>query len=88
MPHSNSAKKRVRQNEQTRMANKASKSEMRTQMKKTKQAIEAGDAELAKKEMVATARKLDKAAKRNVIHPNKAAREKSHLQREINEMKK
>lgn len=88
MPHSRSAKKRVKQNEKTRMANKAVKSEMRTQVKKTEQAIADGDVERAKKEMAAAAKKLDKAAKQNVIHENKAAREKSHLQREVNDLEK
>ncbi len=42
MAHSNPAKKRVRQNEKARILNKAKKSVLRTYMKKTLAAIEAG----------------------------------------------
>lgn len=85
MPHSRSAKKRVKQNENRRQINKAVKSGMRTQVKKVKQAIEAGDAETAKTELPAAMRHLDKAAKHNIIHRNQAARRKSHLQRDMNQ---
>ena len=88
MPHSRSAKKRVKQNEKARMDNKAIKSDMRTKVKNTRQAIADGDVERAKKGMVEAAKKLDKAAKQNVIHKNKAAREKSHLQRAVNDLEK
>ncbi len=87
MPHSRSAKKRVRQNEKARMRNKAEKSAMRTQVKKVKKAIEAGDLEQAEKELPAAMKRLDKAARKNVIHPNTAARRKSRLQRDLNRLK-
>lgn len=86
MPHSNTARKRVRQNEKTRLRNKSVKSSMRTQVKKTLEAIAEGDAERAKKEFALASQKLDKAAKSNVIHKNQAARRKSRLQRAVNQL--
>lgn len=83
MPQSKSSKKTVRKNEERRMANKATKSDMRTQLKKVDSAIEAGDKEKAQAEMRLAARKLDKAAKDNVIHKNQAARRKSRLQKAV-----
>jgi small subunit ribosomal protein S20 len=83
MPHSKSAKKRVKQNEKTRLKNKSLKSAMRSQVKKVSQAIADGDKETAKKELPRAMKLLDKAAKDNVIHENKAAREKSRLQRDL-----
>ena len=84
MPHSSSAKKRVKQNERSRLINKAKRSAMRTQLKKVREAIDSGDRAAATKELVLAMKRIDKAAKARVIHPNKAAREKSNLQRDIN----
>jgi small subunit ribosomal protein S20 len=86
MPHSRQAKKRDRQNEERRMHNKAIKSAMRTQVKKVEQALEGGDKNAAAKELPEAMKHLDKAAKRRVIHPNKAARDKSRLQRRVNDI--
>jgi small subunit ribosomal protein S20 len=61
---------------------------MRTQVKKTLEAIAEGDAERAKKELALASQKLDKAAKSNVIHKNQAARRKSRLQRAVNQLSK
>ena len=83
MPHSESAKKRVKQNEVARERNKAEKSRMRTQLKKVRTAIEAGDKAAAEAAIPFATKLLDKAAKNNVIHANKAAREKSRLRRDI-----
>ena len=86
MPHSESAKKRVRQNEKQRMANKAVKSSMRTQVKQVTSAIEEGDKAKATKEMAEAARMLDKASRKNIVHKNQAARRKSRLQKKVNEL--
>jgi small subunit ribosomal protein S20 len=87
MPHSRSAKKRMNQNEVSRQRNKSAKSAMRTQIKKVKGAIEKGDAAAAEKELQAAMKKLDKAAKSNIIHKNQAARRKSRLQKQVNAAK-
>jgi len=83
MPHSKQAKKRVKQGDESREKNKAEKSRMRTQLKKVRQAIEAGDKAAAEAALPLATKLLDKAAKHNVIHANKAAREKSRLRRDI-----
>jgi small subunit ribosomal protein S20 len=83
MPHSTSAKKRVKQNEKAREHNKAKKSEMRTQLKKVRQAITDGDKAAAEAALPRAMKLLDKAARHNIIHTNKAAREKARLRRDI-----
>ena len=86
MPQSTSAKKTVRKSEEARLANKAVKSSMRSQVKRVKDAIEAGDKDKAQTEMKIAAKKLDKAAKQNVIHKNQAARRKSRLQKAVDKI--
>jgi len=49
-------------------------------------AIEAGDYERAQTLMPKAAKEVDKAARKHIIHQNKAARIKSHLMSEINEL--
>ena len=83
MPHAKQAKKRVKTNEERREKNKARKSQLRTQLKKVRTAIEAGDRAAAEAAFPLATKLLDKAAKNNVIHANKAAREKSNLRRDI-----
>ena len=86
MPQSQSAKKTVRKNEEQRMANKAVKSSMRSQVKKVHSAIEAGDKDKAQAEMRLATREMDKAAKTNIIHKNQAARRKSRLQKAVDKI--
>lgn len=79
MPNSNSAKKRLRQNVVRRDRNRAIKSAVRTQCRKVRDAIKAGDIELAETEFRAAQKSLDRIGARNIYHPNKAARLKSRL---------
>ena len=79
MPHTPSAKKRLRQNIKRRVHNRAVKSNMRGQIRRVREAIQAGDLEKARTEFRAATKKLDRAASRSVIHKNKAARTKSRL---------
>lgn len=87
MPNSSSAKKRLRQDEVRRTRNRSTKSAMRTQIRKVREAVETGDAELAEKEFKVAAKKLDRAGANNVIHQNTAARTKSRLQKAIKSIK-
>ena len=87
MPNTNSAKKRLRQNVTRRDRNRAMKSTMRTQIKKVRQAVEAGDVEKAEAEFREAAKKLDRAGARSLIHRNAAARTKSRLQKAIKKAK-
>ncbi|HMS15509.1 MAG TPA: 30S ribosomal protein S20 [Planctomycetota bacterium] len=83
MPHSENAKKTLRQNERRRAANKAKRSAMRTFTKRVTSAIEVGDKKLALEELRIAQAQIDKAAKTRVIHPSTAARRKSALARQI-----
>lgn len=87
MPNTSSAKKRLRQNLDRRQKNRAKKSEIRTNIRKVHEALSAGDVASAESAYVRTARKLDQAGAHRLIHPNKAARTKSRLQRLIKSAK-
>ncbi len=79
MPNTASAKKRLRQNEKRRIHNRAGKSNMRSQIRKVREAVEAGDSERAQAEYKMAQKKIDRAASKNLIHRNAAARTKSRL---------
>ena len=79
MAHTKSAKKRIRQNEKNRLANKAKRSAMMTFIKKVLAAVRDGDLEGACRILPLAMKKIDKAAKANVIHHNTAARRKSRI---------
>ena len=83
MPNTASAKKRFRQNEVLRLRNRSVKSAVRTQIKKVRAAIAAGEIDKAESEFILAAKKLDKAGANRVLHPNTSARYKSRLQRAI-----
>jgi small subunit ribosomal protein S20 len=84
MPHTKSAKKRLRQNEKRRLHNRAIKKAMKKQVKTFLEVVKTGTLEQARAELSATTKKLDKAAAKRVIHPNLAARKKSQLQQKVN----
>ena len=79
MANIKSQKKRILTNEKARLRNKAIKSELKTFVRKTREAVAAGDAEAAQKALEAASRKLDKAVSKGVIHKNQAANRKSKL---------
>ena len=87
MPNTPSAKKRLRQNEKRRLHNRTVKSSMRTQMRRVREAVKAGDFEKAEGEFRLAAKRLDKAGSRHIIHPNAASRYKSRLQQLIRKAK-
>jgi small subunit ribosomal protein S20 len=87
MPTTNSAKKRLRQNVANRLRNRSIKRALRTQCRKVREAIDAGDAELAETEFRLAAKRLDRAGGRRIIHRNAAARTKSRLSAKIKALK-
>lgn len=87
MAHSKQAKKRIRTTEKRRLLNKARSSSMRTSVKRLMEAVEAGDKATAQQELSATLSRIDKAAKKNVIHPNTAARKKGQMMRAVGSLK-
>ena len=87
MPNSNSAKKRMRQNVTRRNQNRSIKSTVRTQIRKVRAEVATGEVEVSEVEFRAVVKKLDRAAARNVIHANAAARTKSRLSKAIKNLK-
>jgi small subunit ribosomal protein S20 len=85
MPHTSSAKKRLRQNAKRRLHNRAVKKAIKTQIKNVLAVVKQGGLEEVRKEYNLAAKKLDKAAARRVIHPNLAARKKSQLAKLIHQ---
>jgi small subunit ribosomal protein S20 len=79
MPQTNSAKKRLRQNEKRRASNRSAKSAVKTQMKKVREAVAGGDLAAAETEFKTAAKKLDRAAAAHTIHKNSASRHKARL---------
>ena len=77
MPNVKSAEKRMRTNKIREQRNKAARSRLRTAIKKARQ-VEAEGAEAAQLQAKSL---LDRAARKRLIHPNKAARLKSQLAR-------
>lgn len=83
MANTKSAIKRNRQTVTRTERNRAEKSRMKTIRKRALIAIEAGNKEEAVKAASDFASVVDKAAKRNLIHPNKAANLKSKTAKAI-----
>jgi small subunit ribosomal protein S20 len=80
MPNSKQAAKRLRQDERRRLANKATRSAMRTAMKRV---LKAETPEQRAELLPAAVQRIDKAAKKRVLHPNAAARIKSRLAKRL-----
>lgn len=83
MPNNPSAEKRMRQEQKRRLHNRSIKSLVKTQITKARQAINSEDpnSEAAVRTAVS---ELDRAAKKGVIHRNNAARRKSRLMKQLN----
>ena len=71
--------KRNKQNEKAHQRNKAVKSELKTLIRKFREAADAGNKDAAIEACRAAARKLDKAVSKGVIHKNQAANRKSAI---------
>ena len=84
MANIKSQKKRIKTNEKARIRNKAVKSELKTSVKAVRAAVEANDAEAAKKAADHACRLLDKAASKSIIHKNQAAKRKSGVAKLVN----
>lgn len=87
MPHTRSAAKYLRKTEKRRLRNRAVKKGIKTQIKKFMEVAKSGNVEELQKELVVTAKKLDKAAAKRVVHPNMAARKKGQLAKLVNAKK-
>jgi len=76
--------KRIRTNEKARLRNKAVKSELKTYVRRVREAVAAGDKDAATTALQAASRKLDKAVSKGVIHANQAANRKSAIAKTVN----
>ena len=71
--------KRNKTNEVARQRNKATKSALKTSIRRFREAAAAGDSAKATELAQAASRALDKAASKGVIHKNQAANRKSAI---------
>jgi small subunit ribosomal protein S20 len=69
--------KRVKTNEKSRQRNKATKSALKTSIRRFREAADAGEVAKATELAYTASRALDKAASKGVIHKNQAANRKS-----------
>ena len=83
MANIKSQMKRIRTNEKRRQRNLAVKSELKTLVRRTREAVEAGDKEAAIEALRIASRKLDKAVSKGVIHANQAANRKSAIAKQV-----
>lgn len=86
MPNIESAIKRVRQNETASIRNNNKLSETRTATKKFEAAVEA-NADNKEELFVRATKLIDQAASKNLIHANKASRDKARLAKKFNAAK-
>lgn len=85
MANTKNAKKAQRQADKRRLDNRLHAKTTRNMIKKVRTAESAGDAKGLLSETIA---KIDKLAKKNVIHKNKAANLKSKLMKKVTSMSK
>ncbi|KAB8169792.1 MULTISPECIES: 30S ribosomal protein S20 [Streptomyces] len=78
--------KRIKTNEKARLRNQSIKSEVKTAIRRAREAAASGDYEQAEAARRVAARKLDKAVSKGVLHPNNAANKKSSLAARVNEL--
>ena len=83
MAHHHSAKKKIRQDEVRRLRNRYYAVTMRNAVRKIRATKEKEEAEKA---LPGVVKMIDKLAKRNIIHQNKAANLKSKLQLHVNKL--
>jgi small subunit ribosomal protein S20 len=79
MANSAQARKRARQAAKANSHNSALRSKLRTAIKAVRKAIETGDQAAANEVFKKSSKTLDIIADKNIIHKNKAARQKSRL---------
>ncbi|MEJ2266299.1 MAG: 30S ribosomal protein S20 [Anaerolineales bacterium] len=86
MANTQSAIKRIRQNEKRRLRNRIFRGEARTFVKEARQAIQSEDLDEARAATLKAVSALDKAAVKGIIHRNNAARRKSRLMQRLAEL--
>ena len=84
MPNSKSAEKSLRQSKKRAAHNKRYKNRIKKIARQIDDTVEAGDKKGAEKLLPTYFKAVDKAAKRNVLHKNTAARRKSLYAKKVN----
>jgi small subunit ribosomal protein S20 len=79
-----SAIKRIKQNAKQRVHNRYFRSTMRTQLKKTREAIDGGNAEVAQAELQKATSVIQGLVSKGIIHRHQAARRISRLAKAVN----
>lgn len=75
--------KRINTNKKAQERNKAVKSQLKTAVRSTREAITAGDKAAAEAALAKATKKLDKAVSKGVIHKNQAANRKSAISKQV-----
>ena len=86
MANIKSKQKRILTNEKSRQRNKSVRSAVRTEIRKFREAVAAGDKAAAEKQLRVASRALDKSVSRGVFHRNTAANKKSGMATAFNKM--
>ena len=88
MANIKSAIKRLRSAERRRLHNRVYRGQARTAIKKARLLMDEGHLEEAREAVRVAVAALDKAAKKGIIHKNNAARRKSRLMRQLNQVER
>jgi len=88
MPNHKSAEKRVRQNEKRKAINRGHRTKVRTYIKRLRSALEAGEKQTVTSILSETISVIDKSVQKGVLHANAAARYKSRLTSQANQVGK
>ncbi len=83
MANTAQARKRIRQAEKRRSVNGSMRSSMRTACKRVVKAVAGKDTAQARAAFDAAVPEIDRMARKGIIHKNKAARQKSRLNRQL-----
>ena len=75
--------KRIKTNLKAQERNKAYRSELKTVIRHTNEAVASGDKDKAAAALVLASKKLDKAVSKGVIHKNQAANRKSSIAKKV-----
>ncbi len=86
MPNHKSAEKRVRQTERRNEVNRRNRSRLRTSIKKMRTSLQDKDANAAQGTLPMTVSMIDKMVAKGVLHKNTAARYKSRLTKQANNL--
>lgn len=87
MAHSNSARKRIRQNDKRETLNRARKSQLKILKRKVVDAIRGGDVSGAEEHYKVLTKRLDQIAHTSTLHKNNVARIKSRYAKKVNAAK-